>query len=118
MYSPPTVLYVVLPLLAGMATRQILVKQPPYGIFLIAWWGAKMLKLPHDFAGPACLIGTGIDTRRMTANADTLVWFPESKSRAAESANENNLLPERPDQHIACHKHVFDHAGIADGCGR
>ncbi|UJW82496.1 ACR3 family arsenite efflux transporter [Hydrogenophaga sp. SL48] len=104
-----TVLYVVLPLLAGMATRQVLVKQSPtalgqfvarlkpwsvvgliatvvllfgfqagtivdkplvialiavplilqsYGIFFIAWWGAKLLKLPHNIAGPACLIGT------------------------------------------------------------
>jgi len=104
-----TVLYVVLPLLAGMATRQVLVKrsssalghfvahlkpwsvvgliatvvllfgfqagtivdQPTvialiavplilqsYGIFFIGWWGARMLKLPHDIAGPACLIGT------------------------------------------------------------
>lgn len=29
-----------------------------YGIFFIGWWGAKLLKLPHDVAGPACLIGT------------------------------------------------------------
>jgi arsenite transporter len=104
-----TVLYVVLPLVAGMFTRQWLmghgpaavtgfvaalkpwsvigliatvvllfgfqaetiVRQPlvilliavplvlqSYGIFFIAWWGAKWLKLPHDVAGPACLIGT------------------------------------------------------------
>jgi ACR3 family arsenite transporter len=104
-----TMLYVVLPLLAGMATRQILVRQArsalgdfvarlipwsvvgliasvvllfgfqartiidqpvvialiavplivqTYGIFFIAWWGATLLKLPHDIAGPACLIGT------------------------------------------------------------
>ncbi|MDO8298872.1 ACR3 family arsenite efflux transporter [Lacisediminimonas sp.] len=104
-----TVLYVVLPLLAGMATRKILtqgsshavsdfvarlkpwsvigliatvvllfgfqaqtiVDQPAvigliaiplvlqsYGIFFISWWGARWLKLPHDIAGPACLIGT------------------------------------------------------------
>ena len=104
-----TVLYVVLPLLAGMATRQLLVKQSPtalgqfvarlkpwsvvgliatvvllfgfqagtivekpgvialiavplilqsYGIFFISWWGARWFKLPHDIAGPACLIGT------------------------------------------------------------
>lgn len=104
-----TVLYVVLPLLAGMATRQLLkrksdhavadfvamlkpwsvagliatvvllfgfqartiVAQPlvialiavplilqSYGIFFITWWGAKWLKLRHDVAGPACLIGT------------------------------------------------------------
>lgn len=29
-----------------------------YGIFFIAWWAARRLKLPHDIAGPACLIGT------------------------------------------------------------
>ena len=29
-----------------------------YGIFFIAWWGARQLKLPHNVAGPACLIGT------------------------------------------------------------
>jgi ACR3 family arsenite transporter len=104
-----TVLYVVLPLIAGMLTRQWLLKRPPgalpafvaalkpwsvigliatvvllfgfqaetiirqplvilliavplvlqsYGIFFIAWWGARWLKLPHNVAGPACLIGT------------------------------------------------------------
>ncbi|MFP5465985.1 MAG: ACR3 family arsenite efflux transporter [Gammaproteobacteria bacterium] len=103
------VLYVVLPLLAGMATRQVLGKRSPdavsafvahlkpwsvvgliatvvllfgfqagtivdkpgvialiavplilqsYGIFFIGWWGARLLKLPHEIAGPACLIGT------------------------------------------------------------
>ena len=29
-----------------------------YGIFAISWVGAKLLQLPHDIAGPACLIGT------------------------------------------------------------
>ncbi len=104
-----TVLYVVLPLAAGMATRHLLqqrstqaiadftarlkpwsivgliatvvllfgfqagtiVEQPgvigliasplvlqTYGIFFISWWGARWLKLPHEVAGPACLIGT------------------------------------------------------------
>ena len=104
-----TVLYVVLPLLAGLLTRKLLmarsshalgdfvagikpwsvvgliatvvllfgfqartiVAQPlvialiavplilqSYGIFFIGWWGAKWLKLPHEIAGPACLIGT------------------------------------------------------------
>ncbi len=104
-----TVLYVVLPLAAGILTRNLLLKrsqqsltdyvaalkpwsvigliatvvllfgfqaktivaQPgvialiavplilqSYGIFIIGWWGAKLLKLPHDVAGPACLIGT------------------------------------------------------------
>lgn len=104
-----TVLYVVLPLLAGMFTRKALlrrstaslhefvgalkpwsmvgliatvlilfglqartiVEQPfiigliavplvlqTYGIFAIAWFGARLLRLPHDVAGPACLIGT------------------------------------------------------------
>ena len=104
-----TVLYVVLPLMAGVLTRHVLlrrsqqalssyvaalkpwsivgliatvvllfgfqantiVEQPgvigliavplvlqTYGIFVIGWWGARLLKLPHDVAGPACLIGT------------------------------------------------------------
>ncbi len=103
-----TVLYVVLPLLAGMATRWWLIKrgrsvtdftaqlkplsvmgliatvvllfgfqantivaQPllialiavplilqSYGIFFITWWAARRMRLPHDVAGPACLIGT------------------------------------------------------------
>jgi len=104
-----TVLYVVLPLAAGMATRHLLARRSPlavgvfvarlkpwsivgliatvvllfgfqagtivekpavigliaiplvlqtYGIFFITWCGAKLLKLPHDVAGPACLIGT------------------------------------------------------------
>jgi len=104
-----TILYVVLPLLAGMATRRALVRRSParlgqfvarlkpwsvagliatvvllfgfqagtiverpgvialiavplilqsYGIFFIGWWAARRLKLPHDIAGPACLIGT------------------------------------------------------------
>ena len=29
-----------------------------YGIFAIAYWAAKKLRLPHDIAAPACLIGT------------------------------------------------------------
>ncbi|MES2839844.1 MAG: ACR3 family arsenite efflux transporter [Pseudomonadota bacterium] len=104
-----TLLYVVLPLVAGMLTRQGLLRRGPvavpafvaalkpwsvvgliatvvllfgfqaetivrqplvilliavplvlqsYGIFFIAWWGARWLKLPHNVAGPACLIGT------------------------------------------------------------
>ncbi|MEN9843995.1 MAG: arsenical-resistance protein [Pseudomonadota bacterium] len=103
------VLYVVLPLVAGMWTRHALLQRSPnavadftarikpvsvmgliatvvllfgfqaptivaqplaialiavplvlqsYGIFFIAWWGAKRLQLPHNVAGPACLIGT------------------------------------------------------------
>ncbi|MDP3246852.1 MAG: arsenical-resistance protein, partial [Polaromonas sp.] len=104
-----TGLYVVLPLVAGMATRHLLqrrsdhavsdlvaklkpasvvgliatvvllfgfqartiIDQPliiamiavplvlqSYGIFAVAWLGARLLKLPHAIAGPACLIGT------------------------------------------------------------
>jgi ACR3 family arsenite transporter len=104
-----TGLYVVLPLVAGMATRHVLQKRSPravsdlvarlkpwsivgliatvvllfgfqartiveqplviamiavplvvqsYGIFAVGWLGARLLKLPHDIAGPACLIGT------------------------------------------------------------
>lgn len=104
-----TVLYVVLPLAAGMVTRRLLLGDGPqalgrfvgrlkpwsivgliatvvllfgfqagtivakpqvivliavplilqtYGIFFLSWYAARWLKLPHDVAGPACLIGT------------------------------------------------------------
>jgi ACR3 family arsenite transporter len=104
-----TLLYVVLPLAAGMATRRMLLRRSAqavgaftarlkpwsvlgliatvvllfgfqaetivarplviamiavplvlqsYGIFAVGWVGAKALELPHDIAGPACLIGT------------------------------------------------------------
>ena len=104
-----TLLYVVLPLVAGVATRHLLLQRSPqaaedfvallkpwsivglvatvvllfgfqavtivaqplviamiavplvlqtYGIFAVAWVGARWLKLSHDIAGPACLIGT------------------------------------------------------------
>lgn len=105
-----TLLYVVLPLAAGMATRKALLARggpaavqrfvaalkptsvigliatvallfafqahtliakpflilliavplvlQSYGIFAIAWVGARWLRLPHAVAGPACLIGT------------------------------------------------------------
>jgi ACR3 family arsenite transporter len=29
-----------------------------YGIFAVGWVGARLLRLPHEIAGPACLIGT------------------------------------------------------------
>jgi ACR3 family arsenite transporter len=104
-----TVLYVVLPLAAGVATRRLLGRRSPraiddlvaalkpwsivgliatvvllfgfqagtivaqplviamiavplvlqsYGIFALGWIGARLLGLPHEIAGPACLIGT------------------------------------------------------------
>jgi ACR3 family arsenite transporter len=44
------------PLLIGMIAVPLLLQT--YGIFAVGWAGAKLLKLPHDIAGPACLIGT------------------------------------------------------------
>jgi ACR3 family arsenite transporter len=44
------------PLIIGMIAIPLVLQT--YGIFFIAWWGARLLKLPHDIAGPACLIGT------------------------------------------------------------
>ncbi len=29
-----------------------------YGIFMLAYWMAHRLRLPHDVAAPACMIGT------------------------------------------------------------
>ncbi|SEQ24792.1 ACR3 family arsenite efflux transporter [Giesbergeria anulus] len=44
------------PLVIAMIAVPLLVQS--YGIFFISWWGARWLKLPHNVAGPACLIGT------------------------------------------------------------
>jgi arsenite transporter len=44
------------PFVIGLIAIPLLVQT--YGIFWITWWGAKRLKLPHNVAGPACLIGT------------------------------------------------------------
>jgi len=45
--QPQTIVLIAIPLLIQT-----------YGIFFIAYAAAKMLKLPHDIAAPACLIGT------------------------------------------------------------
>ncbi len=44
------------PLVIGLIAVPLLVQS--YGIFLIAYIAAKAMKLPHNVAGPACLIGT------------------------------------------------------------
>ncbi len=44
------------PLLIGLIAVPLLLQT--YGIFVIGWVGARLLKLPPDIAGPACLIGT------------------------------------------------------------
>jgi ACR3 family arsenite transporter len=50
----PTI--VAQPLIIAMIALPLLLQT--YGIFVVGWAGAKLLKLPHDIAGPACLIGT------------------------------------------------------------
>jgi len=40
----------------GLIAVPLLVQS--YGIFLIAYLAAKVMRLPHEVAGPACLIGT------------------------------------------------------------
>lgn len=45
--QPQTILLIAIPLLIQA-----------YGIFVIAYGAAKVLRLRHDIAGPACLIGT------------------------------------------------------------
>ena len=45
--QPQTIVLIAIPLLIQT-----------YGIFAIAYGSAKLLKLPHNVAGPACLIGT------------------------------------------------------------
>jgi ACR3 family arsenite transporter len=44
------------PLVIALIAVPLLVQT--YGILFISWWGARWLKLPHNVAGPACLIGT------------------------------------------------------------
>ena len=44
------------PLVIAMIAVPLIVQT--YGIFAIGMIGARMLKLPHNVAGPACLIGT------------------------------------------------------------
>ncbi len=44
------------PLVIALIAVPLIVQS--YGIFAIGLIGARLLKLPHDIAGPACLIGT------------------------------------------------------------
>ncbi len=44
------------PLIIGLIAVPLVLQT--YGIFFIVWWAARWLKLPHNVAGPACLIGT------------------------------------------------------------
>ncbi|MEZ5665737.1 MAG: ACR3 family arsenite efflux transporter [Burkholderiaceae bacterium] len=44
------------PLIIGMIAIPLVLQT--YGIFFLAWWASRLLRLPHDIAGPACLIGT------------------------------------------------------------
>ncbi|MCA8915012.1 MAG: ACR3 family arsenite efflux transporter [Planctomycetes bacterium] len=48
--------------LLGQPLRVLLIATPlliqSYGIFVIAYFGAKLLKLPHNVAAPAAMIGT------------------------------------------------------------
>lgn len=45
--QPQTIILIAIPLLIQT-----------YGIFVVGYVGARLLKLPHNVAGPACLIGT------------------------------------------------------------
>ena len=46
----------------GLLSNEVLIAIPlliqTYGIFLVAFVAARWLRLPHNVAGPACLIGT------------------------------------------------------------
>ena len=44
------------PLVIAMIALPLVLQS--YGIFAIGWIGARLLRLPHEIAGPACLIGT------------------------------------------------------------
>ena len=128
------VLYVVLPLIAGFLTRQMLVAKggeakvesfvhtlkpisvmgllatvvllfgfqaetilakplaivliaiplliQTYGIFVIAYWAARRLRLKHNVAGPACLIGTSNFFELAVAAAIALFGFESGAALA------------------------------------
>lgn len=44
------------PLVIGLIAIPLVLQT--YGIFFLSWWIARLMKLPHNVAGPACLIGT------------------------------------------------------------
>ncbi len=44
------------PMVIGLIAIPLIIQT--YGIFFITYLGAKLMKLPHQVAGPACLIGT------------------------------------------------------------
>lgn len=44
------------PLVIGLIAIPLVLQT--YGIFFLSWWMARLIKLPHNIAGPACLIGT------------------------------------------------------------
>lgn len=44
------------PLVIGLIAIPLMLQT--YGIFLLGWWLARRMQLPHNVAGPACLIGT------------------------------------------------------------
>ncbi len=46
-----------------------------YGIFVIAYWAAKYMKLPHNIAAPACMIGTSNFFELAVAVAISLFGF-------------------------------------------
>ncbi len=161
-----TLLYVVLPLAAGMATRHALLKisnhavaafvaklkpwsvigllatvvllfgfqagtivakplviamiEVPlilqsYGIFIISFAGAKFLRLPHNIAGPACLIGTsnffelavavaislfGLNSGAALATVvGVLVEVPVMLSLVAIINRTQHWFPDKPDAH-------------------
>jgi ACR3 family arsenite transporter len=161
-----TLLYVVLPLAAGMATRHALLKKSDnavaafvaqlkpwsvigllatvvllfgfqagtivakplviamiavpliiqsYGIFIISYAGAKVLQLPHNIAGPACLIGTsnffelavavaislfGLNSGAALATVvGVLVEVPVMLSLVAIINRTQHWFPNKPDAH-------------------
>lgn len=44
------------PLVIGLIAIPLVLQT--YGIFFLGWWIARLMKLPHNVADPACLIGT------------------------------------------------------------
>ena len=62
--KPQTIVLIAIPLMIQT-----------YGIFAIAYFIAKKIKLPHNVAAPACMIGTSNFFELAVAVADFFIWL-------------------------------------------
>ena len=91
------------PLVIGLIAIPLVLQT--YGIFFLSWWMARLIKLPHTIAGPACLIGTSNFFELAVAVASAAAECKPNKEMATATARSQKLeVPIR-------------HAGPAMVCG-